>query len=216
LLAQQPGHEEAPLVGVGARLAAAMQDRYPRAAFLPGASVAEEAASDFSNITATGTSFSNAILVGAKFTGAKLDWASQSSTRTSLTGAFIGGANFGGSATTVAGANFTNAYVDFAPNGATWFFILDSALTEFPGFDLDPDDNPLGHQPCVHFSFGDPTTVPTSTDQNNVCVDGKAGPCGDATNSSWTSPTTPYDQHESSRSTDDPTACTFDQIDWSW
>jgi uncharacterized protein YjbI with pentapeptide repeats len=171
------------------------------------------AGADFSSITATGTSFSNAVLVGAKFTGAKLDWASQGSSRSGFNGAFIGGANFG--LATVGGTDFTSAYVDFNPRGSTWLFILNSALTQFPGF--DPDDNPLGHQPCVHFGYGDPTTVPASTDQNNLCVNGDSGPCGDATDPSWTSPVTDYDKTRSSRETDDPTACDWhNDLDWSW
>lgn len=43
-LAQQPDHAMAPLIGVGARLAAALQRDYPHAVCLPGASVADEAA----------------------------------------------------------------------------------------------------------------------------------------------------------------------------
>ncbi len=44
LLAQQPGHEQAPLIGVGARLADPLLRDYPHAVCLPGAAVADEVA----------------------------------------------------------------------------------------------------------------------------------------------------------------------------
>ena len=42
VLARQPGHGEAPLIGVGSRLASPLQHDYPHAVCLPGAAVADE------------------------------------------------------------------------------------------------------------------------------------------------------------------------------
>ncbi len=42
VLARQPGHGEAPLIGVGSRLAGPLRHDYPHAVCLPGAAVADE------------------------------------------------------------------------------------------------------------------------------------------------------------------------------
>jgi len=44
VLAQQPGHQQAALIGVGSRLTAPLQRDYPDAVCLPGAAVADEVA----------------------------------------------------------------------------------------------------------------------------------------------------------------------------
>jgi F-type H+-transporting ATPase subunit gamma len=50
LLAQQPGHETAPKIGVGRRLVDPLQRRYPEAQCLPGAAVADEAGGVLSTV----------------------------------------------------------------------------------------------------------------------------------------------------------------------
>jgi F-type H+-transporting ATPase subunit gamma len=53
LLAQQPGHQQAPLIGVGARLAGPLLRDYPHAVQLPGASVAAEVGAVLATVAAT-------------------------------------------------------------------------------------------------------------------------------------------------------------------
>jgi F-type H+-transporting ATPase subunit gamma len=42
VLEQQPGHGDAPIIGVGSRLSSPLEKSYPRASCLPGAAVADE------------------------------------------------------------------------------------------------------------------------------------------------------------------------------
>jgi len=53
LLTQQPGHEDAPLIGIGARLADPLQRDYPHAICLPGAAVADEVALVLTTVVVT-------------------------------------------------------------------------------------------------------------------------------------------------------------------
>lgn len=52
-LVRQPGHDVAPLIGVGARLAGPLQHAYPHAVCLPGAAVADEVATVLAAVLAT-------------------------------------------------------------------------------------------------------------------------------------------------------------------
>ena len=53
VLAQQPGHNEAMLIGVGARLAGPLQHAYPHAVCLPGAAVADEVEAVLTSVVTT-------------------------------------------------------------------------------------------------------------------------------------------------------------------
>ena len=177
------------------------------------------AGADFSSSTAKSTVFTNAVLVGANFVGANLDWSSQTSGRTNFTGAFIGGANFGGK-TTVENATFDNAYVDSA-TGATMLFILSSEHTQFPGYRNSgclPGARLDCHTPCVFFSYAKPTAVPNVTDTSNICVDANSGPCGSNTDPGWTDIAIPRDKSSQANSkfTDVPPLCTIDEINTNW
>ena len=160
---------------------------------------------DFSGTTATAADFSNAVLSGATFKDAKLEWNSSTSARTHFGGAFIGGTDFTNA--TVSGVNFENAYVNFNAAGECMLFQVSSTHTQFPGFSF-----PYGDTPCVMFAFTQATVVP-STDQNNICPDGNAGPCD---TSRWTSPIIPRNQSAQLNSTCADQADWCEHIDYDW
>ena len=162
---------------------------------------------DFTNVTGIAADFSYAVLTGAIFKGADLDWGGAIGDRTHFIGAFMGGADFTNA--TVEGANFESAYVNFStnPNDYSIYFTIPSAHTGFPGF-----DDSYGEAPCVWFTYSKATVAPV-TKRGNTCPDGNPGPCD---HTAWTSPANPRDQSPwtNSQSQTPPTWCA--QVDWEW
>ena len=162
---------------------------------------------DFTNASAIAAVFSYAVLTGAIFKGANLDWDGATGNRTNFIGAFIGGADFTNA--TVESADFESAYVNFStnPNDYSIYFTIPSAHTGFPGFDVSHGDTP-----CVWLTYSKATVAPV-TKSGNTCPDGNPGPCGDT---AWTSPANPRDQSPwtNSQGQTQPAWCA--RVDWEW
>ncbi len=142
---------------------------------------------DFTKASIQGVQFANTVLAGATFSGAVISADANVGTTAGFPAAFLQGTDLADAAQS-SGVSFTDAFVDFSPQGNTMYIILDGSHTLFPGYWAT-----RGQPVCAEASYFMPTTVPTTdptiTCPNSATYSGGCGPMNtDGSNLVWASP----------------------------
>ena len=141
---------------------------------------------DFTSATINGADFTDAVLTGANFSSAKIN--PSNGVPTKFIGAYLQGVQLDNK-TALAGADLTNAFVDFRKGGNNLVIELSGAVHNTFACPPSPGLCPVsGADVCVWVAYGQPTSVPpANTDLSCPNPSLSRSPCGAAGDAHWKS-----------------------------